>query len=78
MPHVEPVRVIHLPTQSTIPRFEVAGPVIAGDLAIVASSQFGFTALDYRTGTIAWTMPQSCASFALIARPFRIRSTMRE
>lgn len=57
MPRVEPVRVIHLPTQSTIPRFEVAGPVIAGDLAIVASSQFGFTALDYHTGTIAWTKP---------------------
>jgi hypothetical protein len=50
-------RVIPLPARADIPRFDVSGPVIAGDLAIVASSQFGFVAADYRRGTIAWSKP---------------------
>ncbi len=57
LPPVEPLRIVHLPTQAKLPRFEVAGPVIAGDVAIVASSQFGFDAVDWHTGALAWTKP---------------------
>ncbi|MCX5745171.1 MAG: hypothetical protein NT062_22015, partial [Proteobacteria bacterium] len=71
MPHVDPVRVIHLPTQATVPRFDVAGPVIAGDLAIVASSQFGFVAVDWRTGALAWSKPAG----ARIAPPIVVGRT---
>lgn len=56
-PRVEPVRVIELPARPDVPRFEVAGPVIAGDVAVVASSQLGFAAVDWRRGQIAWTKP---------------------
>ncbi|MCW5805972.1 MAG: hypothetical protein KIT31_26640 [Deltaproteobacteria bacterium] len=54
LPHARPARTIALPVGDG-PRFEVAGPVIAGDLAIVASSQLGFCAVDWRTGRTAWT-----------------------
>jgi hypothetical protein len=40
-----------------IPREHVGGPVIAGDVAIVASSQFGFVAIDWRAGKVAWAKP---------------------
>src|SRR5258706_15563402 len=56
-PHAQAVRVIALPAKSDVPRFDVGGPVIAGDLAIVSSSQLGFAAVDWRRGTIAWTKP---------------------
>jgi hypothetical protein len=57
LPTVEPVRVIALPARPDVPRFTVGGPVLAGDLAIVSSSQFGFIAVDFRRGQIAWTKP---------------------
>jgi hypothetical protein len=53
----EPVRVVALPTKPDQPRFDVGGPVIAGDVAVVASSQFGFVAVDWRRGAIAWSKP---------------------
>ena len=56
-PRVDAVRVVALPAKVDIPRFDVSGPVIAGDVAIVASSQFGFLGIDWRTGTIAWSKP---------------------
>ncbi|MBA3396213.1 MAG: hypothetical protein H0T89_26520 [Deltaproteobacteria bacterium] len=56
-PHAEPARVIAIPTRTDVPRFDVGGPVIVGDLAIISSSQFGFAAVDYRRGTIAWSKP---------------------
>jgi len=56
-PRTEPVRVIELPARPDVPRFEVAGPVIAGDVAVVASSQLGFAAVDWRRGRIVWTKP---------------------
>ena len=56
-PRVVPERVIALPTRPDVPRFDVGGPVIAGDVAVVSSSQFGFVAVDWRRGTIAWTKP---------------------
>jgi len=56
-PTVEPVRVIALPARPDVPRFTVGGPVLAGNIAVVASSQFGFIAVDYRAGQIAWSKP---------------------
>jgi len=56
-PHVEPNFVVAIPTKSDQPRFEVGGPAIVGDLALVASSQFGFAAVDWRRGQIAWVKP---------------------
>ena len=56
-PLVEPTFIVAIPTKSDAPRFETAGPAIVGDLAIVASSQFGFAAVDWRRGQIAWTKP---------------------
>lgn len=55
--HVEPVRQIALPARPDVPRFDLGGPVIAGDIAVVASSQFGFLGVDYEAGHVAWTKP---------------------
>ncbi len=57
LPSIEPVRVIALPARPDVPRFTVGGPVLAGDVAVVSSSQFGFIAVDYRRGQIAWSKP---------------------
>jgi hypothetical protein len=43
--------------KTATPRFAVGGPVIAHDVAVVSSSQFGFVAVDYRSGQIAWARP---------------------
>jgi hypothetical protein len=56
-PRAEPLRVIHLPSRADRPRFDVGGPVIIDEIAVVASSEFGFTAVDWRRGSIAWTKP---------------------
>jgi hypothetical protein len=57
LPTIEPVRVIALPARVDVPRFTVGGPVLAGDIAVVSSSQFGFVAVDFRAGHIAWSKP---------------------
>jgi hypothetical protein len=57
LPLVEPIRVIQLPVRPEVPRFDVGGPVIAGEVAVVSSSQLGFAAVDWRRGTLAWTKP---------------------
>lgn len=57
LPAVAPIRVIDLPARTDIPRFDVGGPVITGDVAVVSSSQFGFIAIDWRRGQLAWTKP---------------------
>ncbi len=57
LPLIDPVRVIALPARPDVPRFDVGGPVIAGDLAVVSSSQFGFAAIDWRRAAVAWTKP---------------------
>ncbi len=57
LPRVEPERVVLLPVKPDVPRFSVGGPVIAGDVAVVASSQFGFAGVDWRRGAIAWSRP---------------------
>ena len=54
---VEAVRVVALPVRPGVPRFDLGGPVVLGDVAVVASSQFGFLAVDYHDGHIAWTKP---------------------
>ena len=68
LPTVEPTYIVALPTKADQPRFEVAGPAILGDLAIVASSQLGFAAVDWRRGQIAWTKP----SGAHVAPPIAV------
>ena len=57
LPAVEPTYIVAIPTKADQPRFEVGGPAILGDLAIVSSSQFGFAAVDWRRGQIAWSKP---------------------
>lgn len=57
MPSVEADRIIALPARADLPRFDVGGPAIVGDVAIVASSQLGFAAVDWRRGQIAWSKP---------------------
>ncbi|HTL33482.1 MAG TPA: hypothetical protein VL326_10170 [Kofleriaceae bacterium] len=57
LPVIDAVRVITLPAKTSAPRFTVGGPVLAGGLAVVSSSQFGFIAVDYKTGQIVWTKP---------------------
>ena len=56
-PHVDPLRVVALPIKTTTPRFDVGGPAISGEIAVVSSSQFGFVAVDVHRGQIAWTKP---------------------
>lgn len=56
-PVVQPVRSIALPSRPDVPRFEVGGPTVVGDIAVVSSSQFGFVGVDWRRGAIAWTKP---------------------
>jgi hypothetical protein len=57
LPLTGPARVVMLPTRPDVPRFSVGGPAIAGDVAVIASSQLGFAAVDWRRGAIAWTRP---------------------
>lgn len=57
LPRAEPLRTITLPTRPDIPQFDVGGPAIDKDLAVVASSQFGFVAVDWRRGGVVWTKP---------------------
>jgi hypothetical protein len=76
-PRVLPERVIPLPTkQADTPRFDVVGPTIVDEIAVVGSSQFGFIGVDWKRGAIAWTKPTGTklappvaleAGFALIA-----------
>jgi hypothetical protein len=57
LPRVQPLRVVNLPSKANVPRFTVGGPVLVGDLAVVASSQFGFAAVDFRRGQLVWSKP---------------------
>ncbi len=57
LPWIEATRTIKLPIRADQPRFDVVGPIIVGDLAVVGSSQFGFTAIRWRDGATAWTKP---------------------
>ncbi len=54
---VQPVREVALPVRPGVPRFDLGGPVVLGDVAVVGSSQFGFVAVDYHDGRIAWSKP---------------------
>jgi len=56
-PLTDAVRVIPVAAKIDVPRFEVAGPLLLGDTAIVASSQVGFAAIDWKHGTTLWTKP---------------------
>jgi hypothetical protein len=67
-PPIDPVRVIELPARPDVPRFDVGGPAIAGDVAVVSSSQFGFAAIDWRHGALVWTKPAGLHVAPPIAR----------
>ncbi|MBC7976142.1 MAG: hypothetical protein H7138_14315, partial [Myxococcales bacterium] len=54
---IEPVRVIVVPVRPDVPRFDVGGPVLLGDVAVISSSQLGFAGVDWRRGTLLWTKP---------------------
>ena len=53
----EPVHVVALPVKTTTPRFDVGGPALANGIAVVSSTQFGFVAVDYRSGQVMWSKP---------------------
>ncbi|CAN5117587.1 hypothetical protein BH11MYX1_BH11MYX1_06080 [soil metagenome] len=53
----EASQVIPLPVKTTTPRFDVGGPALANGIAVVSSSQFGFVAVDYRSGRVMWSKP---------------------
>lgn len=57
LPSAEPLRVIGLPARPGVPRFDVGGPAIVDDIAVVSSSQFGFLAIDWRRGAVVWARP---------------------
>src|SRR5687768_18523396 len=56
-PVIEATRVVALPTQPDVPRFDVGGPAVLGDVAVVSSSQSGFVAVDWRRGAVIWSKP---------------------
>jgi len=68
LPVATPVRVVTLAARSDMPRFDVGGPVVAGDVAVVSSSQLGFVAVDWRRGQIAWTKPAGLHVAPAVAR----------
>lgn len=60
LPRARALRVIELPARIDVPRFDVHGPVLLPgepDLAMVATSQLGFYAVNWRTGKLAWSRP---------------------
>lgn len=57
MPRVAATRTIALPARIDVPRFEVHGPVVSGEIAVVASSQLGFAGVDWRRGNLMWSKP---------------------
>ncbi|MBA3451880.1 MAG: hypothetical protein H0T42_02145 [Deltaproteobacteria bacterium] len=57
LPRAEALRTITLPSRPDVPQFDVGGPAIHKELAVVSSSQFGFIAVDWRRGGIVWTKP---------------------
>src|SRR5215468_8495050 len=59
---------VALPARPDVPRFDVGGPAIAGDVAIVSSSQLGFAAIDWRRGALVWTRPAGAHVAPPVAR----------
>ena len=57
LPIVAPLRTINLPSRPDQPRFDVVGPVVVGDIAVVGSSQLGFAGVDWKRGGVVWTKP---------------------
>jgi hypothetical protein len=55
LPVVHAVRTVMLPSRPDRPRFDVVGPVVLGEIAVVGSSQLGFAAVDWRRGALLWT-----------------------
>jgi hypothetical protein len=71
-PQVDAVRTLALPVDRKLPRGDIGGPTVAGDVAVVSSSQFGFVAVDYHSGKIAWRKPAG----ARVAPPLAVGGTL--
>jgi hypothetical protein len=56
-PVAEPAVTVALPARADVPRFDVHGPVVIGDVAVVAASPVGFAAIALPTGRVIWTRP---------------------
>lgn len=57
LPITAPLRQVTLPSRPDQPRFDVVGPVVLGDVAVVGSSQLGFAGVDWKRGALVWTKP---------------------
>ena len=57
LPLTTPLREVILPSRADVPRFDVGGPVVWNEIAVVGSSQLGFAAIDWRRGALVWTKP---------------------
>jgi hypothetical protein len=57
LPVIGATRTVILPAKPDQPRFDVVGPAILGDIAVVGSSQLGFAGVDWRRGQVMWTKP---------------------
>ncbi len=60
LPRTRALRILELPARIDVPRFDVHGPLLLPgepDLALVATSQLGFYAVNWRTGKPAWVRP---------------------
>ncbi len=69
LPKIEPVRVVSLAINKDAAPGDSVGPVVAGGLAVVASPQLGFVAVDYRRGQVAWHKPAGGRTAPPLARP---------
>jgi hypothetical protein len=54
LPRAEPVLTVQLPATRGTPLASVVGPTVVGDVVVIGTSQLGFVAVDWRSGTIAW------------------------
>jgi hypothetical protein len=57
LPIAEPVLTVAIPARPDVPRFDVHGPVLTGDVAVVAASPLGFAAVALPAGRVIWTRP---------------------
>jgi hypothetical protein len=56
-PVAEPAVTVTLPARADVPRFDVHGPVVIGNVAVVSASPVGFAAVALPGGRVIWTRP---------------------
>jgi hypothetical protein len=57
LPIAEPALTVAVPARPDVPRFDVHGPALTGDVAVVAASPLGFAAVALPAGRVIWTRP---------------------